>query len=132
MHDSQNRHHNSMGHCSIVSSLQKRGCKAVTAQGISQSACNSRRGEVYLEGALERGIVPDESVWMQGGGAGEDGCLLLLRKMNLELLRQCGPAPLCITQCPAMSPGTESHDCFPFQSWPCAPVRPAAHGHGCY
>ena len=23
-----------------------------------------------------------------GGGAGEDGCLLLLRKMNLELLRQ--------------------------------------------
>ena len=45
---------------------------------------------MYLEGELERGIVPDESVWMQGGGEGEDGCLLLLRKMNLELLRQCG------------------------------------------
>ena len=48
---------------------------------------------MYLEGELERGIVPDESVWMQGGGVGEDGCLLLLRKMNLELLRQCGLTP---------------------------------------
>ncbi len=44
--------------------------------------------QVYLEGDLERGIVPEESVWMHGGGTGEDGCLLLLRKMNLELLRR--------------------------------------------
>jgi len=44
---------------------------------------------VYLAGELVRGIVPDESVWLHGGGEGEDGCLLLLRKMNLELLRQC-------------------------------------------
>jgi len=49
----------------------------------------SCRGEVYLAGELVRGIVPDESVWLHGGGEGEDGCLLLLRKMNLELLRQC-------------------------------------------
>ena len=42
--------------------------------------------EVYLSGTLERGVVPKESVWMHGGGAGEDGFLLLLHKMNLELL----------------------------------------------
>ncbi len=44
--------------------------------------------QVFLEGDLERGIVPEDSVWMHGGGSGEDGCLLLLRKMNLELLRR--------------------------------------------
>ena len=64
---------------------------------------------MYLEGELERGIVPDESVWMQGGGEGEDGCLLLLRKMNLELLRQCGLATQC-TSPSALLP------CFPFES----------------
>ena len=57
-------------------------------------------GEVYLEGALERGVAPAQCVWTHGGGAGEDGCLLLLHKMNLELLRRCAapgrapPAPL--------------------------------------
>ena len=50
---------------------------------------NRRSGEVYLEGELERGIVPAQSVWTHGGGAGEDGCLLLLQKMNLELLQRC-------------------------------------------
>lgn len=44
--------------------------------------------EVYLEGILERGIVPKESTWTLGGGPGEDGCLLLLHKMNLELLQK--------------------------------------------
>ncbi len=84
--------------------------------------CTMCRGEVYLAGELERGIVPDESVWLHGGGEGEDGCLLLLRKMNLELLRQCARtapaalAPVLITpvwccklmeacrQCVLMSP----------------------------
>lgn len=50
---------------------------------------NRRSGEIYLEGELARGIVPEESVWMHGQGSGEDGFLLLLRKMNLELLRRC-------------------------------------------
>ena len=45
-------------------------------------------GEVYLEGHLERGIVPEDSVWEHGGGCGEEGCLLYLHKMNLELLRK--------------------------------------------
>ena len=45
-------------------------------------------GEVYFEGQLERGIVPEECVWELGRGAGEDGCLLYLHKMNLELLRR--------------------------------------------
>ncbi len=49
---------------------------------------NRQTGEVYLAGELERGIVPAQSVWTVGGGVGEDGCLLLLQKMNLELLRR--------------------------------------------
>ena len=48
--------------------------------------------EVYLQGQLERGIVPHDSVWMHGSGVGEDGFLLLLRKMNLELLSRCRQA----------------------------------------
>lgn len=51
--------------------------------------------EVYLEGSLERGIVPQESVWTHGGGAGEDGFLLLLHKMNLELLQRQVPCRHC-------------------------------------
>lgn len=43
---------------------------------------------MYLEGKLERGIVPEESVWEHGGGVGEEGCTLYLHKMNLELLRR--------------------------------------------
>lgn len=67
---------------------------------------NRRSGEVYLEGELERGIVPAQSVWTHGGGGGEDGCLLLLQKMNLELLQRCvfppaAPATECQLQCPA-------------------------------
>lgn len=48
-----------------------------------------RTGEVWLEGTLERGIVPEGCVWTAGQGDNEDGFLLLLQKMNLELLRQC-------------------------------------------
>ena len=43
---------------------------------------------VLLEGKRERGIGPKECLWMQGGGSGEDGFLLLLQKMNLELLQK--------------------------------------------
>lgn len=50
---------------------------------------NRRTSEVYLEGELERGIVPAQSVWTHGGRDGADGCLLLLHKMNLELLQRC-------------------------------------------
>lgn len=46
---------------------------------------NRLTSEVYLRGDLERGVVPDESVWTMGGGEGEDGLLILLQKMNLEL-----------------------------------------------
>jgi len=61
---------------------------AVSLQPFQIKISNARSGEVYLEGELKRGIVPEDSVWMHGGGQGEDGCLLLLRKMNLELLRR--------------------------------------------
>lgn len=43
-------------------------------------------GCVYLQGELERGIIPDESVWTHSGGTGEDGFVFYLKKMNLELL----------------------------------------------
>lgn len=43
---------------------------------------------MYLEGTLERGIVPEDSVWTHGGGSGEDGTMLYLQKMNLELLQK--------------------------------------------
>ena len=46
-------------------------------------------GAVYLSGALERGIAPEDCLWTQSGGAAEDGCLLVLKKMNLELLQRC-------------------------------------------
>ena len=45
-------------------------------------------GEVYLEGELERGVVPEDCVWTHCGGEGEDGCMLYLRKMNLEVLHR--------------------------------------------
>jgi tetratricopeptide (TPR) repeat protein len=45
-------------------------------------------GEVYLEGRLHRGIVPEECFWTHCGGEGEDGCCLTLQKMNLEVLRK--------------------------------------------
>lgn len=47
-------------------------------------------GCVYLEGELERGIVPEESVWAIGGGEGEDGFVFFLKKMNLELIASSG------------------------------------------
>ena len=47
------------------------------------------QAQIVHTGQLERGIVPEECVWTQGDGVGEDGCLLLLRKMNLELMRRC-------------------------------------------
>lgn len=33
--------------------------------------------------------MPEDCVWTAGQGAAEDGCLIMLHKMNLELLRQC-------------------------------------------
>ncbi len=49
---------------------------------------NRADGEVYLEGELERGVVPEDCFWTHCGGEGEDGCALYLRKMNLEVLQQ--------------------------------------------
>lgn len=56
--------------------------------GLYGAVVQRQSGEVYLEGKLERGIVPAESVWQHGGGVGEEGCTLYLHKMNLELLRR--------------------------------------------
>ena len=49
---------------------------------------NRSSGEVYLEGGLERGVVPEDCFWTHCGGEGDDGCALYLRKMNLELLQK--------------------------------------------
>jgi hypothetical protein len=61
---------------------------AVTFEPFFVRVASRDGAEVFLEGSLERGIVPKECLWMQGGGAGEDGFLLLLQKMNLELLQR--------------------------------------------
>lgn len=45
-------------------------------------------GDVYLEGQLERSVVPQECFWTYLGGDGEDGLMIFLRKMNLELLQK--------------------------------------------
>ncbi len=44
--------------------------------------------EVYLEGRLHRGVVPEDCFWTHCGGEGEDGCCIILRKMNLEVLQR--------------------------------------------
>ncbi|KFM27326.1 Tetratricopeptide repeat protein 28 [Auxenochlorella protothecoides] len=61
---------------------------SVTLEPYSIKVSNKDTGEVYLEGTLERGIVPEDSVWTHGGGSGEDGTMLYLQKMNLELLQK--------------------------------------------
>lgn len=46
--------------------------------------------EVWLEGRLARPVVPGASSWSwggAGGGGGEEGLVLSLAKMNLELLQ---------------------------------------------
>lgn len=45
-------------------------------------------GKIYLGGRLERGIIPKECVWMHGDGEGEDGFVISLQKMNLELFQK--------------------------------------------
>lgn len=47
---------------------------------------NTHNGDVYLEGRLHRGIVPEDCYWTHCGGDGEDGCCITLTKMNLEVL----------------------------------------------
>ena len=43
---------------------------------------------MYLEGELERGVVPEDCYWTHCQGDAEDGCVLSLHKMNLELLQK--------------------------------------------
>jgi hypothetical protein len=44
-------------------------------------------GTVYLEGVLEKGIVPEESAWVHSGGTGEDGwaCHIMLATSSSTL-----------------------------------------------
>jgi hypothetical protein len=49
---------------------------------------NKVTGETYLSGKLHRGIIPNECFWTHMGGCGEDGCLVTMTKMNLEVLQK--------------------------------------------
>ena len=49
---------------------------------------NKVTNEVYLDGHLHRGVVPEDCFWTHCGGEGEDGCCVTLRKMNLEVLQK--------------------------------------------
>lgn len=61
---------------------------AVTFEPHSLRVAHRTTGEVFLEGRLLRGIVPEDCYWTHCGGGGEDGCVLSLHKMNLEVLRR--------------------------------------------
>ena len=67
---------------------QQRACSLTPTPRNRPPAANRSSGEVYLEGTLERGVVPEESYWTHCMGEGEDGCVLTLCKMNLELLQR--------------------------------------------
>ena len=70
--------------------VQSASCGKHPSLYLRVAVAHRHTSEVWLEGDLERGVVPDNCVWTAGGGAGEDGFLVLLEKMNLELLRRCG------------------------------------------
>jgi hypothetical protein len=55
---------------------------------LNPTVANRLSGEVYLEGELERGVVPEDCAWTHCGGVGEEGCVIYLRKMNLEVLQR--------------------------------------------
>jgi len=40
---------------------------------------------IYLEGELAKSVIPEESAWVHLGGHNEEGFVLYLKKMNLEL-----------------------------------------------
>lgn len=60
----------------------------ITFEPFSLKVAHRDTGDVYLEGRLERAVVPKECLWMYDTGHGEDGCLILLQKLNLELFRR--------------------------------------------
>ena len=61
---------------------------AVSFDPFYLKVANKETGEVYLEGKLHRGVVPEECFWTHCGGDGDDGCCITMKKMNLEVLRK--------------------------------------------
>ena len=49
---------------------------------------NKETGVSYLSGWLHRGIIPNDCFWTHMGGEGEDGFLITMTKMNLEVLQK--------------------------------------------
>eukprot|EP00958_Prasinococcus_capsulatus_P018088 scaffold2088_cov399-Prasinococcus_capsulatus_cf.AAC.56 len=79
----------SAGEVKVMALKVPKGVKArhleVTIEIRFIRVANRATGDVYLEGDLFRGIIPEESHWTHLGGLHEDGFMLYLRKMNLEL-----------------------------------------------
>lgn len=80
-------------------------CHSRAPHPLTATVSNKQSSEIYLEGTLERGIIPDESTWIAGQGSGEDGFMLFLQKMNLELLQKCARTA-CALGCPCV-PGLQ-------------------------
>lgn len=57
----------------------------ITSSTIRVSSRKS--GRTYLEGELFREIIPEEFAWVHLGGENDDGFMLYLKKMNLELFK---------------------------------------------
>ncbi len=48
----------------------------------------TQEDEVYLQGKLHRGVIPEDCFWTHCGREGDDGCCITLCKMNLEVLQK--------------------------------------------
>jgi hypothetical protein len=59
----------------------------VRSSSSNSSNTNGGGGTVYVSGRLHRAVRPGDSTWSLGRGEGEEGCVVVLRKANLELLR---------------------------------------------
>ncbi|GBF98648.1 hypothetical protein Rsub_11642 [Raphidocelis subcapitata] len=77
----------------------------------SLRVANAASGEVYLDGRLHRGVAPRGSGWAHGGGEGEEGCVVTLAKMNLELFERRAPLCFGLASCP--------HFVFPWRHSEC-------------
>lgn len=62
-----------------------RSALRITIQPQHLAVTNRLTGQPYLSGVLHRTVVPGDSTWTLGGGQGEEGLMLVLAKMNLEL-----------------------------------------------
>lgn len=68
--------------------LERQNAKTTGVKQNEKSFEQEEEEEVFLEGRLHRGIIPEDCFWTHCGGEGDDGCCITLHKMNLEVLQK--------------------------------------------